>query len=147
MLHTSIPLPPSVAALSIPERMAIVIREKAREGQPTTRDDFHQALETSDLSDGELDENIGRAKRLMHPEIVRHDQPAAPSYAWEQDLDYRNERVTRGAGIIAGMMPDPGDIHTQLRTAGFSTREVGALWGEIIARAGSMFQETRGARA
>jgi hypothetical protein len=134
-----IPLAPGLAALSIPERMVEVIRRQQRDGQPTTRDDFHQAEETCDLSDAELNGHIGQAKRLANVGTVRHDQPGRPVDPWEYDRDYRSERVSFGARIIAGMLPEPGDLFVALRNRGFCTREIGALWPEIIAEAALLF--------
>lgn len=133
MLHTPVPLPQSIAALKISERMAMVIRSKAHEGQPTTRDDFHQALETSDLSDTQLDANIGEAKRLMHPEVVRHDQPPKPVMPWDHDPEYRRERVTYAASLVTGApcLVTPVAVAT-LRTANYSPAEIAALWPEIM---------------
>lgn len=133
-------LPPALAALSIPERMREVIRRKTRQGQPTTRDDFHGAEETCDLSDAELDTNIGAASRLASAEAVRHDQPTAPVHPWDFDPDYRRERVARGAEIIGGLLPDAPAIHLALRSAGFATREVGDLWPELIEAAAHGFR-------
>jgi hypothetical protein len=142
-----IPLAPALAALTVPERMLAVIRRQAHQGQPTTREDFRQAEETCDLSDGELDASIGDAKRLANPEVVRHDRPQPPVNPWDHDPEYRKERVAHAAGIIAGLMPNPGDLLVALRQRNFSTAEIGALWPEIIAAAAHSFSSTElGAR-
>lgn len=142
---TAIPLPPSFAALPIPERMVRVMRERRMQGQPTTLDDFLQASETCDLSEAQLAANIGAAKRLIHPETVRHDQPARPRDPWDFDRDYRKSRVQLAAGMLAGAMPTEAEVHAILRQGDrFTARELGALWPEIIAAAGDLFHETRG---
>lgn len=141
---TTIPLPPSISALSIPERMVQVMRDRRMQGQPTTLDDFLQAGETCDLSEAQLAANIGAAKRLIHPETVRHDQPARPHDPWE-DREYRQSRVQLAAGMLAGAMPTEAEVHAILRQGDrFTARELGALWPEIIAAAGDLFHETRG---
>lgn len=128
-----VPLAPPLAALSIPERMLAVITRNRLAGLATTRDDFHQAEETCDLSDAELDANIGRAKRLANRDAVRHDQPAAPVSPWEADPDYRASRIALAAGTLAGLMPTEAEAIAILRTGDrFSVRELGALWPEII---------------
>lgn len=128
----TVPAPPSVASLSIPERMAAVIRQQAHQGQPTTRDDFHQALETCDLSDAQLDAHIGEAKRLVHPEVVRQDSPPTGIAPWDFLPDYRRERVALAASLVNGLLPGDDVAVATLRSANFSNQEIAALWPEII---------------
>lgn len=148
MLATAtIPLAPRFAGLTIPQRMLVVIRRHRAIGDgTTTRENFRQAEETCDLTDAELDANIGAAKRLADPETVRFDQPQAPAYPWETDRAYRRQRVERAANLIVGLTPDPGQINTVLRTNNYEPREVGDLYGEIINAAARIFSETRGPR-
>ena len=134
--HAAYPPPPAVSAQSIPERMAAVMRANRIQGQPTTRDDFHQALETCDLSDAELDANIGAAKRLVDPEVVRHDQPPRPGRYWNIDPDYRRERVTRGAALVTRTLPGDDVAVAALLSAGYCAAEIADLWSEIMAEAG-----------
>lgn len=145
MLNTStIPLPPSLAALSIPERMLEVIRRNAHEGQPTTERDFLDAEETCDLSVDQLHAHIGAAKRLANKEVVRHDQPASPLQPWDFDTDYRKERVRLAAASLAGIIPSETDMFALLRHGDrFTATELGALWSEIMAETTSLFGRTR----
>lgn len=120
-----IPLRPALAALSIAERLCEVIRRNRLEGRPTTREDFRQAEETCDLTDEQVDAHIGAAKRLMHPEVVRHDQPASPLMPWDADPSYRAERIAEAAGRIAAT----------LRAAHYTPDEIAALGPAITAAA------------
>lgn len=145
MLNTStIPLPPSLAALSIPERMLEVIRRNAHEGQPTTERDFLDAEETCDLSLDQLHAHIGAAKRLANIEVVRDDQPASPLQPWDFDTDYRKQRVRLAAASLAGIIPSETDMFALLRQGDrFTAAELGALWSEIMAETTSLFGRTR----
>lgn len=129
-------LSPDLAGLTVPRRMVAVMARQTRMGQPTTREDFHQAEETCDLTDVELDANIGAAKRLLNARAVRLDQPAAPIDPWDFDRDYRAERVACAADIVAPHLPaGESACVLALRQRQFSAREIGALWDEIIAAA------------
>ena len=124
-----VPMPPGLAALSIPERMAQVIRARRLQGCPTTERDFLEAVETCDLSVAELHANIGTAKRLVHPELVRHDQPAAPVQPWDHDREYRAERVSRAVATLAAAL-EAERRHLRGR---YSDAELTALWPDIVA--------------
>lgn len=127
MRHTAQhPVPPvaEIAAMPIPERMCEVIRRNRLEGQPTTLSDFHQAEETCDLSDAELEANIGHARRLMRPELVRIDQPPTPMHPWD-DPGYRKERIEEGRAAVA----------EALRRRHYTPAEVKALGPAITAAA------------
>lgn len=111
-----IPLLPDIAALTIPERMLLVMRQRTQQGQPTTRDDFRQAEETCELSDAELDAHIGAAKRLASQEVVRQvslhpDQSAT-------------RILTRMRREVASMLPTRQTIVSTLKAKGFSPREI-----------------------
>lgn len=138
------PIPPSIASLSIPERMVEVMRRLRMQGQPTTISDFLAAEETCDLSEAELCANIGAAKRMIHPEVVRHDRPPTPVMPWDFDRSYRRERVARAAAIVADLPASFGDadMFSVLRQA-FSARELGDLWPEIIAAAAALVAQRR----
>lgn len=138
------PIPPSIAGLSIVERMAEVMRRHRMRGQPTTLSDFLEAEETCDLSEAVLCANIGAAKRLLHPEVVRQDRPLDPVMPWDLDTDYRKERVAKAAAILADLpirACEP-DAFAGLRH-GFSANELRALWSEIIAEAFTLVSRRR----
>ncbi len=138
-------IPPSIAALSIPERMVEVMRRQRLQGQPTTISDFLEAAETCDLSEAVLCGKIGAAKRMLHPEVVRHDQPVTPVMPWDIDRDYRRERVTKAAGLLAELPRNFGDANTfTVLRQGFTSRELGDLWPEILAEANAMLCARRG---
>ena len=141
------PVPPSIAAMSVVERMVEVMRRLRTRGQPTTLSDFLEAEETCDLSEAVLCANIGAAKRMIHPEVVRHDQPITPVMPWDLDTDYRKERVAKAAAILADLPASFGDANTftVLRQA-FGTRELGDLWPEIVSAAASIVDARRYAR-
>lgn len=129
-------LPPAIAALSIPERLVVVIREKNLEGQPTTIQDFLEAAETCDLSEAVIAANIGAAKRMLRPEIVRQVYPSVPMMPWDMDPSYRRERIAKAAEILVDLpltACDP-NAFADLRH-GFSAGELKALWPEIIGEA------------
>lgn len=140
--RTFVPLVPSLAGLSTVDRMLIVMRRQSRQGQPTTIDDFNEAEETCDLSPAELYGNIGNAKRLMNVETVRHDQPPMPGEPWDFDRDYRKERVAKAAAMVADLPASFGDgnMFAVLRQA-FTSRELGALWPEIITATASLINQ------
>ena len=119
--------------LDIPTRMlAVMSRVRLIGGEErVTSDDFHRAPETCDLSQAELDANIGKASILL----VK-GQSAEAAYD-------REARIIRGAALVLGLMPDAGAVHATLRDAGFTTREVGELWPEIISRAADRFDADR----
>lgn len=128
MRHTAQhPVPPvaEIARMPIPERMCEVIRRNRLEGQPTTLSDFRQAEETCDLTDAELEANIGHARRLMRPELVRIDQPPTPLMPWELDTDYAKERIEEGRAAVA----------EALRRRHYTPAEVKALGPAIAAAA------------
>lgn len=138
------PLAPAFAGMTIVERMLEVIRRNARQGQPTTLSDFREAEETCDLTVGQLTDNIGRAKRLMNTETIRHDQPARPVWPWDVDEEYRRDRVERAARLITGapQLGDP-DIFAVLRNEGYCAHELGALWKDILLEAAAIVRGDR----
>lgn len=138
------PLAPAFAEMTIVDRMLEVVRRQARQGQPTTISDFKEAEETCDLTIGQLTDNIGRVKRLMNTETIRHDQPARPLWPWEIDEDYRKDRVNRAARLIAGapQLGDP-DMFSVLRNEGYCARELGALWKDILIEAAAIIRGDR----
>lgn len=149
VLSLSSPVPASIAAMSIPERMVEVIRRKRLEGQPTTIVDFLHAEETCDLSEATLGAHLGAAKRMIHPETVRYDQPAVPVMPWDLDRDYRKERVATAAGILVALpLADcNADAFASLHQ-GFSGNELRDLWHEILAEAFAIIQQRKhGARS
>jgi len=129
-------LSPEIAALTIPERLIEVIRRKRLEGQPTTITDFLEAEETCDLSAAVIGANIGAAKRMLRPEIVRQVYPATPVMPWDMDPRYRKERVAEAATILVDLPAqacNPGAFADSRH--GFSERELKDLWPEIITEA------------
>lgn len=138
------PAGPAYASMTIVERMLEVVRRQQLQGQPTTITDFKEAEETCDLTVGQLTDNIGVVKQMMNREVIRHDQPARPLWPWEADLDYRRERVERAARLIAGapQLGDP-DMFAVLRQSGYSARELGALWKEILLEAAAIVRGDR----
>lgn len=138
------PLAPVYADMTIVERMCEVMRRNQRQGQPTTVTDFKEAEETCDLSLAVLTDNIGKAKRLMNTETIRYDHPARPADPWDMLGDYRQQRVERAAHLIAGnpALGDP-DMFAVLRQAGYSARELGALWKDILVEAAAIVRGDR----
>ncbi|MDF2980932.1 MAG: hypothetical protein K0Q69_704 [Devosia sp.] len=142
------PIPPSIAQMSIVDRLVEVIRRKRLEGQPTTIIDFLHAEETCDLSEAQIGAHIGAAKRVMNAEVVRHDQPAAPVMPWDLDRDYRRQRVAKAAGIIVDLpLSDCSvDAFAHLHQ-GFSANELADLWSEILGEAFAIIQQRKFATA
>lgn len=138
MQHVTIPLDPQTAALTIPERMFQVMERNRLQGQPTTRNDFRQAAETSDLSDGELDANIGNAKRLIDPRTVRYDEPARPLSPLA-DAGYRKQVSDRMAADLVGLMPTRQVMVTLLMSRGLSKAELDACFDDAVREAGFRF--------
>jgi hypothetical protein len=124
---------------SIAERMAGIIIARSKDAQPTCQGD----LKAAGFSAAEIGAHFPAASQIATRTVIRQDGVYPPGNPWDQDPAYRAERIKRGAALIAGLCPSPGDINTVLRTAGFATREVGDLWPELIQAAGEQFHADR----
>lgn len=142
------PIPPSIAQMSIAERLVEVIRRKRLEGQPTTITDFLHAEETCDLSEAQIGAHIGAAKRLMKGEVVRHDQPATPVMPWDLDRNYRKERVAHAAGTLVALPLSNCSVEAFAGLhQGYSANELRDLWPEILTEAFAVIQQRKFAGA
>jgi hypothetical protein len=132
----NVPPPPALSGFSIPDLLASVITRlnpygDASDGPAVTLQDFLEAEETCHLSEAEIAQHIGAAKRLVDPRQVKHDQPPRPVYQWDTDRVYRAERIDKAASILAGHSRTESEAIYLLRLNNFSATEIGALWDEI----------------
>lgn len=122
--------PPAVpmagAELSIPERMAIVIRElRGDRPEPdcegVTFDEFVAHPLTCDLTRDELRANTGKAAQLLQ-------QPHDPLAAWDSD-----SMLNRMVAIACAAFPTEGEVFRALRDAGYSNAAIAGYWLRIMA--------------
>lgn len=123
---------------TIGERMAAdVIIPLARQGQATHFGD----LTNAGFTPAQIGAWFPKAKALADAVTFRQDAPPEtldeePQLdPWDADADYRTIRIARAAGVIAGLV-DASVIHALLRADNFSSREIGALWPQILEEAG-----------
>src|SRR3569623_1965274 len=92
------------AHLDIPHRMALVIdRYRFSLDGTVTERNFEAEHETCDLSLEELRANIGKAQQLIEAGVT-----ATAAYD-------RAARVSEGARLVLGLMPQIGAMHEMLR--------------------------------
>lgn len=112
----------------IAQRMADAIVKLSKDGMPTHVSD----LEHAGFTGGQIVIHFAEASRIARQTVVRDVNADIAGYD-------RNARVRLGADIVLGLMPNAGDMHAQLRIAGFGVHEEADLWSEIIARAADDF--------
>lgn len=125
MFATHVPAtaaPASAAGPSIAERIATVIRRHGGTEASVSRRDFRRAAETCDLTEAELEDNIGAASQLVAATV----DPLA---------DYDVERrINRAVTVLRALLPDAPAMRTTLRRNGFSSVEIAALWPRLMPR-------------
>lgn len=122
---------PAYAGQSIPERMAIVMRANGGPDGSTDRKAFLRHPATCDLTEAELDANLGKAAAIV-------ETPVDPLDAWDTE-----KLIARAVEVAKATIPNETAIFRSLREAGYSTPMIGAYWPTIMAQCGDAIRKAK----
>ena len=130
------PPPVAMAELSIPERIAAVIREAGGDGTPDDtvrimRTAFLKHPVTGSLTEAELEANMAAAMQLVR-------NAPDPLAAWDTDI-----MLNRMVAIACAALPTEGEIFRAVRDAGYSNASIAAFWPRLMSRTADAVRTAR----